>query len=83
MGGGLARQMGYLGVLAMDSRCRLCKWFRESFQRNADFYGCCSPLRSSSFQSVRMDFLAASPGVPSIDTLTLTDIETGFAMNLR
>ena len=30
-----------------------------------------------------MDFLAVSPGVHSIDTLTLTDVETGFAMNLR
>ena len=32
---------------------------------------------------VRMDFLAVSPDVHSIDTLTLTDVETGFAMNLR
>jgi len=30
-----------------------------------------------------MDFLAVSPGVHSIDTLTLTDIESGFSMNLR
>ena len=30
-----------------------------------------------------MDFLALSPGVHSIDTPTLTDVETGFAMNLR
>lgn len=65
MGGGLARKMGYPGVLAMDSRVRI------------------GPLRPSSCQSVRMDFLAVSPGVHSIDTLTLTDVETGFAMNLR
>ncbi|KAF5313342.1 hypothetical protein D9611_008665 [Ephemerocybe angulata] len=41
------------------------------------------PLRTSACQSVRMEFLAVSPGVHSIDTLTLTDIETGFSMNLR
>ncbi|RXW12394.1 hypothetical protein EST38_g13460 [Candolleomyces aberdarensis] len=41
------------------------------------------PLRPSACQSVRMEFLAVSPGVHSIDTLTLTDIETGFSMNLR
>ena len=41
------------------------------------------PLRPSACQSVRMDFLAVSPGVHSIDTLTLTDTETGFSMNLR
>ncbi|PPQ63886.1 hypothetical protein CVT24_010353 [Panaeolus cyanescens] len=41
------------------------------------------PLRPSACQSVRMDFLAVFPGVHSIDTLTLTDIETGFSMNLR
>ncbi|KAF6746016.1 TRAPP trafficking subunit Trs65-domain-containing protein [Ephemerocybe angulata] len=40
------------------------------------------PLRTSACQSVRMEFLAVSPGVHSIDTLTLTDIETGFSMNL-
>lgn len=55
-GGGLPRKLGYLGVLAIDSRVRI---------------------------GLRIDFLAASPGVPSIDTLTLTDVETGFAMNLR
>lgn len=30
-----------------------------------------------------MDFLAVCPGVHSVDALTLTDIETGFCMNLR
>jgi hypothetical protein len=30
-----------------------------------------------------MDFLAVLPGVHSIDTLTLTDTESGFSMNLR
>ncbi|KAF9477650.1 hypothetical protein BDN70DRAFT_837474 [Pholiota conissans] len=41
------------------------------------------PLRPSACQSVRLDFLAVSPGVHAIDTLTLTDIETGFSTNLR
>ncbi|KIM41298.1 hypothetical protein M413DRAFT_145987 [Hebeloma cylindrosporum] len=41
------------------------------------------PLRPSACQSVRMEFLAVSPGVHSIDTLTLTDIESGFSTNLR
>ncbi|KAJ3865463.1 TRAPP trafficking subunit Trs65-domain-containing protein [Lentinula novae-zelandiae] len=41
------------------------------------------PLLPSACQSVRMKFLAVSPGVHSIDTLTLTDIESGLAMNLR
>ena len=30
-----------------------------------------------------MDFLAMSPGVHSIEALTLVDVETGYAMNLR
>ena len=42
-----------------------------------------SPLRPSTCQSVRMDFLALTPGVHSVDTLTLTDVETGHAVNLR
>lgn len=42
-----------------------------------------SPLRPTACQSVRMDFLAVLPGVHSIDTLTLTDTESGFSMNLR
>lgn len=40
------------------------------------------PLRPSTCQSVRLDFLALSPGVHSLD-LTLTDVETGYLMNLR
>lgn len=30
-----------------------------------------------------MDFLALASGVHSIDTLTLTDIQSGVTMNLR
>jgi len=30
-----------------------------------------------------MDFLALTPGVHSVDVLTLTDVETGNAVNLR
>ncbi|KAF8557661.1 hypothetical protein OG21DRAFT_1457215 [Imleria badia] len=41
------------------------------------------PLKPSTCQSVRMDFLAISPGVHSVDILTLTDIENGYAVNLR
>ncbi|CAE7066777.1 unnamed protein product [Rhizoctonia solani] len=41
------------------------------------------PLRPGTCQSVRMRFLAIQPGAHSVDTLTLTDIETGFAINLR
>lgn len=41
------------------------------------------PLRPSACQSVRMEFLALTPGVHSIDALTLTDIESGLSMNLR
>jgi hypothetical protein len=41
------------------------------------------PLLPSACQSVRMKFLALSPGVHSIDTLTLTDVESGLAMNLK
>ncbi|KAI0637607.1 TRAPP trafficking subunit Trs65-domain-containing protein [Trametes polyzona] len=41
------------------------------------------PLLPSTCQSVRMDFLALAPGVHSIDTLTLTDVQTGFTMNLK
>lgn len=42
-----------------------------------------SPLRPSACQSVRMEFLAVTPGVHPIDALTLTDVESGFSMNLR
>ncbi|KAG6907317.1 hypothetical protein DXG01_009436 [Tephrocybe rancida] len=41
------------------------------------------PLRPSACQSVRMEFLAVTPGVHTIEALTLTDVETGFSMNLR
>ncbi|KAG0700370.1 TRAPP trafficking subunit Trs65-domain-containing protein [Suillus ampliporus] len=41
------------------------------------------PLRPSTCQSVRMDFLAMTPGVHSVEALSLTDIETGFSMDLR
>ncbi|TCD67303.1 hypothetical protein EIP91_000273 [Steccherinum ochraceum] len=41
------------------------------------------PLLPSTCQSVRMDFLALSPGVHAIDTLTLTDIQSGYTMDLR
>ncbi|KAL7284913.1 hypothetical protein ACG7TL_000001 [Trametes sanguinea] len=41
------------------------------------------PLLPSTCQSVRMDFLALAPGVHSINTLTLTDVQTGFTMHLR
>ena len=30
-----------------------------------------------------MEFLAVTPGVHSIEILTLTDVESGFSMNLR
>ena len=41
------------------------------------------PLLPSTCQSVRMDFLALAPGVHSIDTLTLTDIQSEVTMNLK
>ncbi|KAK7692136.1 hypothetical protein QCA50_003755 [Cerrena zonata] len=41
------------------------------------------PLLPSTCQSVRMDFLALSPGVHPVETLTLMDIQTGYTMNLR
>ncbi|KIM69690.1 hypothetical protein SCLCIDRAFT_720501 [Scleroderma citrinum Foug A] len=41
------------------------------------------PLRPSTCQSVRMDFLALSPGIHSIEALTLVDVETRYSMNLR
>ncbi|KAF5350613.1 hypothetical protein D9756_008630 [Leucocoprinus leucothites] len=41
------------------------------------------PLLPSACQSVRMEFLAVSPGVHSIEALTLTDIESGHSINLR
>ncbi|CAE6490467.1 unnamed protein product [Rhizoctonia solani] len=41
------------------------------------------PLRPGTCQSVRMRFLAIQPGSHSVDTLTLTDVETGFVINLR
>ncbi|KAF8609484.1 hypothetical protein BDV93DRAFT_145712 [Ceratobasidium sp. AG-I] len=41
------------------------------------------PLRPGTCQSVRMRFLAVQPGAHTIDTLTLSDMETGFTINLR
>ncbi|KAJ1311155.1 hypothetical protein OPQ81_009656 [Rhizoctonia solani] len=41
------------------------------------------PLRPGTCQSVRMRFLAIQPGSHSVETLTLTDVETGYAINLR
>jgi len=41
------------------------------------------PLRPSTCQSVRMDFMALAPGVHPVDILTLTDIESGYSVNLR
>ncbi|KAF7762094.1 hypothetical protein Agabi119p4_8687 [Agaricus bisporus var. burnettii] len=41
------------------------------------------PLLPSACQSVRMEFLAVSPGVHSIEALTLKDIESGQSVNLR
>ncbi|KAJ7639092.1 TRAPP trafficking subunit Trs65-domain-containing protein [Roridomyces roridus] len=41
------------------------------------------PLLPAACQSVRMEFLAVTPGVHSIDTLTLTDVVSGHSMNLR
>ncbi len=41
------------------------------------------PLLPSACQSVRMRFMALMAGVHTIDTLTLTDIESGNSTNLR
>ncbi|KAK7061966.1 TRAPP trafficking subunit Trs65-domain-containing protein [Favolaschia claudopus] len=41
------------------------------------------PLLPAACQSVRIEFLAITPGVHSITTLTLTDVESGYSMNLR
>ena len=74
--------VGILGFWLWIVGCGLGKWFGRAFREMLILW-ICSPLRPSSCQSVRMDFLAVSPGVHSIDTLILTDVETGFAMNLR
>ena len=62
MGGGLGI-LGF-GLWILMIRCGLVSGFGGACQKNTDFYGCCSPLQPSSCQSVRMDFLAVSPGVP-------------------
>ncbi|KAI0686748.1 TRAPP trafficking subunit Trs65-domain-containing protein [Cytidiella melzeri] len=41
------------------------------------------PLLPSTCQSVRMDFLALTPGVHSIESLILTDTQSGYVMHLR
>jgi len=41
------------------------------------------PLRPETCQSVRMQFLALRPGLHSVDTLTITDTEAEFTLNLR
>ncbi len=42
-----------------------------------------SPLRPETCQSVRMQFMALKPGLHSVDTLTITDTEAEFSLNLR
>lgn len=41
------------------------------------------PLLPNACQSVRMKFLAILPGLHSIDVLTLTDVQSGFVVNMR
>ncbi|CAG8684573.1 13360_t:CDS:2, partial [Acaulospora colombiana] len=41
------------------------------------------PLRPETCQSVRMQFIALRPGLHSVDTLTITDTEAEFSLNLR
>ncbi|PCH35941.1 hypothetical protein WOLCODRAFT_126429 [Wolfiporia cocos MD-104 SS10] len=41
------------------------------------------PLLPSTCQSVRMDFLALTPGVHPVEELLLTDVQSGFTMHLR
>lgn len=41
------------------------------------------PLLPSACQSVRMEFIAVTPGVHTLEVLTFTDVESGFSMNLR
>ncbi|KXN87786.1 hypothetical protein AN958_08142, partial [Leucoagaricus sp. SymC.cos] len=41
------------------------------------------PLLPSACQSMRMEFLAVSPGVHSVEALALTDIESGFSVKPR
>jgi hypothetical protein len=78
------RKMGYPGVLPLESRIRIGYVTRMTPSKplvlSLTSY---RPLRPSACQSVRMKFLAVSPGVHSIDSLTLTDIESGFSTNLR
>lgn len=89
LGQGLVRKMmGYPGILPMDARVRI-GWAIFAIFLGAPFilinlfFVKIRPLLPSACQSVRMRFLAISPGVHSIDVLTLTDIESGFSMNLR
>ena len=41
------------------------------------------PLQPATCQSVKMGFLALSPGVHTIEALTLTDTDTQHALTLR
>ncbi|KIM34154.1 hypothetical protein M408DRAFT_5489 [Serendipita vermifera MAFF 305830] len=41
------------------------------------------PLRPETCQSVRIQFMALRPGLHSVDTLTITDTEAEFTLNLR
>lgn len=47
------------------------------------FFFFCRPLLPLACQSVRMKFLAVSPGVHTIAALTLMDVELGYSINLR
>jgi len=47
------------------------------------FFFFCRPLLPLACQSVRMKFLAVSPGVHTIAALTLMDVESGYSINLR
>ncbi|EJD55423.1 hypothetical protein AURDEDRAFT_118550 [Auricularia subglabra TFB-10046 SS5] len=41
------------------------------------------PLRPNACQSVRFPFIALQPGVHAISALSLMDVETGYAVNMR
>lgn len=77
------KDAGSPGIMPLENRVRIgCVLPSVMFASSVIDY-VLRPLLPYTCQSVRMDFLALTPGVHPIDELVLTDVQSGFSMHLR
>lgn len=74
---------GSLGIMPLENRVRIGCVPSAVLLTFVFIIILSRPLLPSTCQSVRMDFLALTPGVHPIDELVLTDIQSGYSMHLR